>query len=83
MIKAVTFDLDGTLIDSTEAIVNSFMHTFRVLGAPPPKREAIVNSIGNLLKDQFRLLGRDDIERSLPIYRKHYGAEIADDAERG
>ena len=27
MIRAVAFDLDGTLIDSTEAIVESFFHT--------------------------------------------------------
>ena len=34
MILAAAFDLDGTLIDSTEAIVAGFFHTFDALGDP-------------------------------------------------
>ena len=31
MDKVILFDLDGTLIDSTEAIVNTFYHSFKVM----------------------------------------------------
>ena len=51
MIKAVAFDLDGTLIDSTDAIVTSFTHTFKVLGQRAPSREAIVGTIGLPLEE--------------------------------
>jgi phosphoglycolate phosphatase len=49
MIRAVTFDLDGTLIDSTEAIVASFHHTFDAIGEPHPPRERLVGTIGHIL----------------------------------
>lgn len=72
-LRAVCFDLDGTLVDSTEAIVASFMHTFDVLGEPRPARQAIVGSIGHLLEDQFGLLTHHDPHDCTVIYREHYG----------
>ncbi|MFN2563730.1 MAG: HAD family hydrolase, partial [Gemmatimonadaceae bacterium] len=33
---AVLFDLDGTLIDSIELIVNSALYAFEKCGHPPP-----------------------------------------------
>ena len=73
MIRAVSFDLDGTLIDSTEAIVASFFHTFEVVGEPPPPRQAIVDSIGYVLEDQFAVLTKQDPAQCVRIYREHYG----------
>jgi phosphoglycolate phosphatase-like HAD superfamily hydrolase len=55
--KAVGFDLDGTLIDSTDAIVASFMHAFDALRRPSPPRDTIVSTISLPLEHQFRLLG--------------------------
>ena len=52
MLKAVLFDLDGTFIDSTDAIVESFYHTFDAIDRPRPSRKAIVDSIGHILEDQ-------------------------------
>lgn len=74
MWQAVAFDLDGTLIDSTDAIVESFLHTFRTIGEPPPPAQAIVESIGHVLEDQFALLTRHDPTECARIYREHYGA---------
>ncbi len=73
--KAVGFDLDGTLIDSTDAIVASFLHTFRMLGRPLPSREAIVGTISVPLEDQFRLLDDIDVTQAAAIYREHYVRE--------
>ncbi len=48
--SAVLFDLDGTLIDSVELIVRSFLHATAVhLGASPP-RAAILATIGRPLE---------------------------------
>jgi HAD superfamily hydrolase (TIGR01509 family) len=71
-VKAVGFDLDGTLIDSTDAIVESFLHTFRELGVTPPSRGDIVGTISVTLEDQFRLLAPVDTVAAAQIYREHY-----------
>jgi 2-phosphoglycolate phosphatase len=73
MIRAVAFDLDGTLIDSTDAIVRSAWHTFDVLGEPRPSREAIVRTIGHPLEEQFGLLTGHDPHECARIYRERYG----------
>jgi phosphoglycolate phosphatase len=76
MYRAVTFDLDGTLIDSTEAIVDSFYFTFDRLGVDRPAREAVVGSIGYTLENQFRQLGvaADRLDACAAVYREAYGA---------
>ena len=39
-IKGVLFDLDGTLINTTPLILESFRHTFVEFGLPVPSKEA-------------------------------------------
>lgn len=73
MITAVIFDLDGTLIDSTDAIVESFFHTCDTLGLPRPPRDNIVRSIGHTLPDQFRLITDHDPHECVRVYRAYYG----------
>lgn len=75
MIRAVGFDLDGTLIDSTDAIVESFIHTFRALGHPPPSRAHILDTIGVPLEEQLRGFGNVDPEEASKVYREHYVRE--------
>jgi pyrophosphatase PpaX len=41
-VKAVLFDIDGVLVESDEAIVRSFQHTFSHLHLEPPKRDKIM-----------------------------------------
>lgn len=73
MIRAVIFDLDGTLIDSTEAIVESFFHTFDTLQQPRLARQAIVKDIGHPLHEQFKLLWPGcDADRCVQVYRAYY-----------
>lgn len=71
-IRAVAFDLDGTLIDSTDAIVDSFIHTFTALNLPVPAREAIIKPIGYVLEEHFRRLTDYDTETCVTTYREHY-----------
>ena len=44
--KALIFDLDGTIIDSSEGIINSAIDTIEILGLRPLSREFIKGCIG-------------------------------------
>ena len=77
---AVLFDLDGTLIDTTELILASCVHTFeRHLAAGCPPREAIVATFGRSLPESLlelaSLEATDDpealAELMLETYRAH------------
>jgi len=71
--RACLFDLDGTLIDSTELILTSFRHTFRVhLGAALPDEEW-VTGIGTPLINQLRSLVDDEalVQRMAATYRDY------------
>ncbi len=70
----VLFDLDGTLIDSTEAILESFRVSFEALGDPVPPAEAIKELIGKPLGAMFADLGiaPDRHDACIHIYRDHY-----------
>ena len=67
-LSTVLFDLDGTLIDSTELIVSSFEHTYRAAGRIMT-REQIEADLGVPLRDTLALYFRgDDLERALQTY---------------
>lgn len=75
MKKIVLFDLDGTLIDSTEAILESFHHSLRVLNhAGDLEDEAIKALIGHPLDVMFTRLGCEStkIEEHVLVYKEHY-----------
>lgn len=72
MLKAVVFDLDGTLIDSTPAIVDSFVHSFEAIGHEVPPRERILEFISIPLEKHFAELTDHDPITLSKIYREHY-----------
>jgi phosphoglycolate phosphatase len=55
----ILFDLDGTLIDSTECILTSFEYAFDTLGTPRPTRELIKAQIGYPLDMMFEKVGAE------------------------
>ena len=68
---AVLFDLDGTLIDSTRLIVESYHHTMRIhRGQTFPDAEWI-QGLGTPLRVQFRRFtdDPDEIQRMIATYR--------------
>jgi len=70
----ILFDLDGTLIDSTEAILESFHNSFELHGHPHPDNETIKALIGHPLDVMYAELG---IEASrvwdfVDTYKEHY-----------
>jgi phosphoglycolate phosphatase len=68
----ILFDMDGTLIDSTPAIVESFDEAFRAHGESPRPHQDIAPLIGHTLEDMFVALGVSP-ERA-PSYRDAYKA---------
>ncbi len=70
----ILFDLDGTLIDSTEAILESFHNSFDVFNQPHPTDDTIKALIGHPLDVMYRGLGIDEekIWDFVDIYKEHY-----------
>ncbi|MCP4645100.1 MAG: HAD family hydrolase [bacterium] len=78
MMRAVAFDLDGTLIDSTEAIVESFFHAFDAAGIARPPRNRIVETIGFTIEAQFTQIADCDPAVCVPVFRAHYATIACD-----
>lgn len=53
-IKGVLFDLDGTLINTTPLILESFRHTFVEFGLPVPPQQDIIAGFGLPLRTAAR-----------------------------
>jgi phosphoglycolate phosphatase len=70
----ILFDLDGTLIDSTDAILETFHHSFKVHNYPTPKDEDITALIGYPLDVMYRELGVDEdvVWDYVHTYKEYY-----------
>ena len=79
--KAICFDFDYTLGDSTDSIVAGFQNGFSKLGWPEPDRETVRGTIGFLLEDAYTMLTQDeDLERR-GLFRKYF-IEVAMERQR-
>jgi phosphoglycolate phosphatase len=75
-IKAVIFDLDGTLVDSYEAIYLSFQHAYTCLEIAPLSLDEIKNVVGRGLSQVFKeFLGEKKGLQALSHFREKY-AEV-------
>jgi len=70
----ILFDLDGTLIDSTEAILESFHNAFDFYGYKHPSDEEIKALIGHPLDVMFARLGIEEqkVWDFVTLYKEHY-----------
>ncbi len=70
----ILFDLDGTLIDSTEAILESFSIAFQTFERNVPSDISIKKEIGYPLELMFTTLGipKNEINAHVLAYKKHY-----------
>lgn len=74
--KAVLFDLDGTLTDPREGITRSIAYALERLGREPPPLDELTFAIGPPLRASLaRLIGtdsRDAVEQALAHYRERF-----------
>ncbi|MBE0416326.1 MAG: HAD-IA family hydrolase [Coriobacteriia bacterium] len=77
-VRALLFDLDGTLIDTVALILSSFRHaTNEVLGSPLPD-EVLMRNVGVPLAVQMREFAPEHADELLRVYREH-NSRIHDD----
>ena len=70
----ILFDLDGTLIDSTEAILESFHNSFDIFGVSHPSDTDIKALIGYPLDIMYKELGvsEDKVWEYVDQYKEYY-----------
>ncbi|MDQ6603291.1 MAG: HAD-IA family hydrolase, partial [Chloroflexota bacterium] len=67
--RAILFDLDGTLIDSIELIVQSFQHATETHMGTPLPREEIIPTIGRSLVGELERIAPNNGPALLATYR--------------
>jgi phosphoglycolate phosphatase-like HAD superfamily hydrolase len=72
--QLVIFDLDGTLTDSAEGIVASFLHALAHIGAPGPDGDLAAQIVGPPMDDTFRSMFGEHAEDAITAFRAEYGA---------
>ncbi|MFK7955911.1 MAG: HAD hydrolase-like protein [Lysobacterales bacterium] len=71
----VFFDLDGTLTDPQEGIVNCIVHALEKLDVPRPDRHRLTRCIGPPLQESFvELVGPERAELAVQLYRQRFDA---------
>jgi len=75
-VKAVLFDLDGTLTDPREGITRSIAYALERMGIAPPPLDDLTFAIGPPLRASLARLihseSRDAVERALAHYRERF-----------
>ena len=74
MAKAILFDLDGTLTDSGEGIINCALHALKAFNLPLPDRETMRVFVGPPLHETFVRFGVPEYKaaEAVAIYRSRY-----------
>lgn len=72
--KALFFDLDGTIIDSSEGIYASVQYAMEKMGRAPLEEKVLRSFIGPPLSDSFVKLGMtaEEVKSGVAYYRESY-----------
>ncbi|MDG5786619.1 pyrophosphatase PpaX [Evansella sp. AB-P1] len=68
-IDTILFDLDGTLINTIDLIIASFLHTMDTYYPNKYKREDVISFIGPPLSETFHRLDPEKVEEMTNTYR--------------
>lgn len=70
MIKTILFDLDGTIVNTNELIIASFLHALEGETPEPYTRHHLIPHFGKPLIEQLKLFsGKEDVEYLVQKYR--------------
>lgn len=75
MKKLVIFDLDGTLLDTSDGIIKCHQHAHTFMGKTPPALEVLQGVIGAPLFDTYKMtfgFSCDDARKAVDAYRLRY-----------
>lgn len=67
----ILFDLDGTLIDTNDLIITSFLYTLDLYYPGKYTKEDLIPHMGEPLYDQMALFGPDRPDELVDVYREH------------
>jgi len=73
--KSVLFDLDGTLLDTTEGVLESAVYAARQMGYPELPHETMLKFVGPPIQNSFRDFYGADVDteqRAAEIFRDYY-----------
>ena len=72
--KAILFDLDGTLTDSGEGIINCAILALEHFGLPVPSRKELGVFVGPPLNKSFMEFGvkEDQVDEAIRVFRSRY-----------
>jgi len=69
--ETILFDLDGTILDTNELIIRSYLHALKGYVAEDFSREHIIPHMGTPLTEQLqRFSGLEDVEALAQKYRE-------------
>jgi len=78
-VRAIVFDLDGTLIDSYAPITASLNHARKAFDLPSLPADAVRRCVGRGLESLIAdLVGSDRIEAGVRLFRERYAKVYAD-----
>lgn len=76
-IRAILFDLDGTLIDQFQAIYKAFSQVISEMGFPTPSFEKVKKSIGGASEATMaKLIGEENAQEAVQLLRPVFEKEM-------
>lgn len=79
MIKAVIFDLDGTLLDTRQDLASAMNLTLKALNKPELSKEDVISYVGhgirNLVETCIKPNNADEFEEGYKIFQSKYAEE--------
>ena len=80
MIKAVIFDLDGTLLDTKQDLANSINLVLKSLNKSELTQQEIISHVGNgirrLVEDCTKLSDNKETDNALSLFKEFYSKEF-------
>lgn len=76
--KLVIFDVDGTILDTSEGLLSSTIYMISKLGFPMPNQEVLLSFIGPRIQDSLQRvygLKEEKLKKAADIFRTHYKEE--------